>query len=135
MRARRRSPARLLYGSRRPRLRSVDIAQQLRSAGRNDATVEFVRRAVDDVLSPDNHVCRGAQVFTVSMHFDSTIVVIRDFCDRSDELDVRRQSLLNAAATRWSTAGGRDGRTILMELPNQPDAATTAQDLLTSSTS
>jgi hypothetical protein len=135
MRARRRSPARLLYGSRRSRPGSVDIAQQLRRAGRNDVTIEFVTRVVADVWRADDHVCRGPQVFTVSVHFDSTIIVIRDECDHSGELDARRQSLLNASATRWSTAGGRDGRTILMELPNQPDAARRARALLSSAKS
>jgi hypothetical protein len=58
----------------------------------------------------------GARTTVDAAVFRDAIVVVLRADDRSNALDARQEQLLREHTTTWSTAGGKDGRTVCFEI-------------------
>lgn len=100
-----------------------EVAATLERAGRPQAHIQLVLMTLRELVDDRAQL----QVVAVSAHHDATVIMIRDPNDTVRGLDERRSRIVAAAACRWSTMSGPNGRTISMEVPLVP-AAPAARD-------
>lgn len=80
---------------------------------RDGVEVETVAR-IESVI--EQLALAGARTTVDTAVFGDAVVVVLRSGDRSNALDARQEQLLREHTTTWSTAGGKDGRTVCFEM-------------------
>lgn len=113
---------RVVVGARQVASLRDAIARECRRAEATDEHVErvctiAVELITDEVSAPRFGRGDKSVLVVVTVHSDSTMLLVRDAAATRGELGERRYALLQQSAARWSTMSGIDGRTIWAEIP------------------
>ena len=76
-------------------------------------TVDRVESLIEELSLP----CTRITIDTATFR-DAVVVVVR-MQDHARSLDARQEALLREHTTTWSSAGGKDGRTVCFEMPRR----------------
>jgi len=92
----------------------ASVARECRRATSDTTHADAVAFLAAELLSERS---RTEALVVVTTHSDVTTLMVRMSGADRGALDARRRTLLESLTTRWSTMSGRDGRTILAEIP------------------
>jgi hypothetical protein len=116
---------RVVVGARQLACMREAIARECRCARADDDHVERVCALTCELIAKDAPIAAarsfvrrdGPVLVLVTVHSDSTMLLVRDPRSAREELGARRHNALEASTSRWSTMSGVDGRTIWAEIP------------------
>ena len=89
------------------------FASRIRHAGVEVETVDRVESLIEELSLPCARTIVDTAVFR-----DAVVVVLR-MQGHAGLLDARQEALLRKHTTTWSSAGGKDGRTVCFEMPRR----------------
>jgi hypothetical protein len=113
---------RVVVGARKIASMRDAIARECRRVDAADDHVERVCTVAVELIT-DDVSARGlarrenSVLVVVTVHSDSTMLLVRDPAATRGRLGDRRYAVLQESTARWSTMSGSEGRTIWAEIP------------------
>jgi hypothetical protein len=87
------------------------FADRLTQSGVEVETVARVEALIEQLTLP------GPRITVDTAAFRDAVVVVLRMQGHAGLLDARQEALLQKNTTTWSSAGGKDGRTVCFEMP------------------